>query len=296
MSEIAQFLNQSPTFFYTVVVILGLMVGSFLNVVVYRLPIMMKREWLCDCHEFLKSEGVGDVKIEVQQERFNLVVPRSRCPNCQKPISAIENIPLLSFLFLKGKCKHCQQSIAKRYPIIELVTGLLSCIVAVHFGFTWPCLFALIFTWSLIAASIIDFDHHLLPDNITMPLLWLGLILALYDVFISIEHALLGAIFGYLALWAVFWGFKFLTGKEGMGYGDFKLLAALGAWCGLMQLPLIVLVSSLLGAIVGISMIVFRGHQRSKPIPFGPYLAFAGWISLLFGDKIVSAYLQTLGI
>tara|TARA_R110002050_G_scaffold9504_1_gene32879 strand:- start:18772 stop:19641 length:870 start_codon:yes stop_codon:yes gene_type:complete len=281
-------LQTSPVWFVLVVSLLGLLVGSFLNVVIYRLPIMMENDWKAQYDELTNQSP------EVIAP-FTLSVPRSRCPHCNHAISAIENVPVISYLFLGGKCKQCKATISKRYPLIEALTGLLSGVVASHFGFDWTCLGALLLTWSLITLTFIDIDHQLLPDSITLPLLWLGIVFNLFTVYTDLSSSVIGAIAGYLALWLVFHGFKLVTGKEGMGYGDFKLLAALGAWFGWLILPSIILLSSLVGAIVGISLILFRQHERNIPIPFGPYLAAAGWIALVWGDEITYAYLSWTG-
>jgi len=282
-------LNNSAPFFLTVTIVVGLLVGSFLNVVIYRLPIMMKNDWQAQCDELMgKEPGLT--------ESFTLSVPRSRCPQCKHEITALENIPIMSYLILAGKCKQCKNPISVRYPLIEALTGLLSGIVAWHFGFDWACLGALLLTWSLIALTFIDIDHQLLPDSITLPLLWLGILFGLFSVFVDLQSSIIGAIAGYLSLWLVFHAFKLVTGKEGMGYGDFKLLAALGAWLGWSLLPSIILLSSLVGAIIGITLIVFRQHQRQIPIPFGPYLAAAGWIAMIWGETINNAYLNWIVI
>lgn len=274
--------------------VLGLLVGSFLNVVIYRLPKMMERDWHQQCREFLTNDG-GIATLPANnssQEPFNLMVPASRCPHCGHKIKPWENIPVVSYLFLRGKCSNCKASISVRYPLIELVTGLLSVAVIYYVGVNWNGLAALIFTWSLIALTMIDFDTYLLPDDITLPLLWLGLIANSFGAFTDLPSALWGAVAGYLALWSVYKVFKLLTGKEGMGYGDFKLLAALGAWMGWQMLPQIILLSSLVGAVIGISMIVIRGRDKNIPIPFGPYLAIAGWIAFVWGDTINQSYLK----
>jgi leader peptidase (prepilin peptidase)/N-methyltransferase len=274
--------------------VLGLLVGSFLNVVIYRLPKMMERDWQQQCRDFLTNDG--DIATlptsDSKQEPFNLMVPVSRCPHCGHKIKPWENIPIVSYLCLRGKCSNCKANISVRYPIIELVTGLLSAAVIYYVGINWNGLAALVFTWSLIALTIIDFDTYLLPDDITLPLLWLGLIANSFGAFTDLPSALWGAITGYLALWSVYKLFKLLTGKEGMGYGDFKLLAALGAWMGWQMLPQIILLSSLVGAVIGISMIVIRGRDKNIPIPFGPYLAIAGWIAFVWGDTINQSYLK----
>ncbi|MDQ2077729.1 A24 family peptidase [Marinimicrobium sp. ABcell2] len=267
--------------------ILGLLVGSFLNVVIYRVPKMLEREWHEQCCELLEQEPKTG-----SDKPFNLVVPNSTCPHCGHGIKPWENIPIVSYLFLKGRCSACGASISARYPIIELVTGVLSFFVIYHFGANLTGLSVLVFTWALIALTMIDIDTQLLPDNITLPLLWLGLIVNSFGVFTSLTDALWGAVAGYLSLWSIYWLFKLLTGKEGMGFGDFKLLAALGAWMGWQMLPLIVLMSSFVGAAIGIGMILIRGRDRNIPIPFGPYLAIAGWLSLLWGDMLITQYLQ----
>jgi leader peptidase (prepilin peptidase)/N-methyltransferase len=277
-------MQSSPELFITLIVILGLLVGSFLNVVIYRLPIMMEREWTAQCDELNGNESK-------ELATFTLSKPRSRCPHCGHLISALENIPVISYLALGGKCKQCKASISARYPIIEAFTGLLSGIIAWQFGFDWACLGALLLTWSLIGLTFIDLDHQLLPDSITLPLVWLGISFNLFATYTDLQSSIIGAMAGYLSLWLVFHGFKLVTGKEGMGYGDFKLLAALGAWLGWALLPSIILLSSLVGAVVGISLIVFRRHQRDIPIPFGPYLAAAGWLALVWGTDINNAYL-----
>ncbi len=283
-SQIAHILESNPALFVAAVTVIGLFVGSFLNVVIHRLPIMMQRSWRSQCQELLELK-------QEPQETFNLNRPRSRCPHCGHMISALENIPVLSYLLQRGRCKHCREPISVRYPLIELFTALMTGITAWHFGFGWPALFAVLLTWALIAMSFIDIEHHLLPDDITLPFLWLGLGLSLFGIFTGMQEAIIGAIAGYLSLWLVYWAFKLLTGKEGMGYGDFKLFALFGAWLGWQSLPLVILLSSLVGAAIGIAMIVLRGRDRQLPIPFGPYLAAAGWIALLWGDAMIEAYL-----
>ncbi len=263
------------------------MVGSFLNVVIHRLPRMMELGWQQQCAELRGEEPLA-------HPPYNLLVPRSACPHCNHTISAWENIPVLSYLLLQGRCKGCGASISPRYPIIEAVSGILSAYAAWHFGFGWAAAGALLFIWALLALTAIDFDTQLLPDDITLPLLWTGLLLNLSGTYTSLPSAVLGAIFGYLALWAVYWLFKLVTGKEGMGYGDFKLLAALGAWLGWQMLPLIILLSSLVGAVVGIVLIVAAKHGRHIPIPFGPYLAGGGLIALFWGQTLTQSYLQLL--
>lgn len=284
-----ELLQATPTLFIAFVTFGGLLVGSFLNVVIYRLPIIMEREWRMQCDELNGNESKP-------MEAFTLSIPRSRCPHCSHEITALENIPVISYLILGGKCKQCKAAISKRYPLIEALTGLLSGIVAWQFGFDWTCAGGLLLTWSLIALTFIDVDHQLLPDSITLPLLWLGILFNLFAVYTDLQSSVIGAIAGYMTLWLVFHGFKLATGKEGMGYGDFKLLAALGAWLGWSFLPSIVLLSSLVGAVIGITLVVFRQHQRDIPIPFGPYLATAGWIALVWGEAINTAYLNWTGI
>ncbi|MES9899043.1 MAG: A24 family peptidase [Sedimenticola sp.] len=288
--DLLQLLQQNDILFISFVTLTGLMVGSFLNVVAYRLPLMMEREWKSQCHEILELPAAEEAPS------FTLSRPRSACPKCNHPISAWENIPVISYLMLRGRCSACNTAISPRYPIVELTTGLLSLIVAWHFGFSWQCAAALPLTWALTALTLIDFDHQLLPDSIVIPGLWGGLIISLFAVFSDTTSAIIGATVGYLSLWTVFQLFKLLTGKEGMGYGDFKLFSLFGAWLGWQYLIQILLLSSVVGALVGISLILFRGRDRAIPIPFGPYLATAGWISLLWGDEINNAYLQWAGL
>lgn len=273
-----------PAVFALAAGLLGLMVGSFLNVVIHRLPIMMERDWALQCAE-LRGETPPAF------EPLTLAKPRSRCPQCGHAITALENIPIISWLLLKGRCKGCAAAISPRYPLIEALTGLLFGLAAWHFGFSAAGLGALVLVAALIALTGIDFDTQLLPDDITLPLLWIGLALNAFNVYTDLKSAVIGAIAGYLALWTVYWGFKLTTGKEGMGYGDFKLLAALGAWLGWQMLPLTILLSSLVGAAVGIGLMVFARHNRNVPIPFGPYLAAAGIIALIWGKPLTRAYL-----
>ncbi|NIP73413.1 MAG: prepilin peptidase [Gammaproteobacteria bacterium] len=284
-------LQQSPIALAAAAFVFGLLVGSFLNVVIHRLPLMLERQWHAQCRELLEQNTAAEA-----DEPFNLVVPRSRCPQCGHKISALENVPILSYLFLRGRCAGCGAPISPRYPIVELVTGLLSGIVAWHLGFSPETAAALVLTWTLIALSVIDLDHQILPDAITLPVLWLGLALSLGAVFADPRDSIIGALSGYLALWAVFWVFKWATGKEGMGYGDFKLLGMLGAWMGWQLLPLVVILSSLVGAVTGIGLIALQGRDHRVPIPFGPFLAAAGWIALLWGSEITQAYLRWSGI
>ncbi len=287
-SNLVVLFEQFPAIYLVSIFVLGLCVGSFLNVVIYRLPIMMQIEWRHDCLEFLE-QSPGDA-----QEKFNLVFPRSRCGVCGHPISALENIPLLSYILLRGKCAACKTPISMQYPMVELFTAIVSLVVGWQFGVSHQALAGLVFSWCLIAASGIDIGHKLLPDSITLPLLWLGILLSLFNVFVDLETSVIGAIAGYLSLWSVFILFKLITGKEGMGHGDFKLLAMLGAWCGWKMLFVIVLTSSLVGAIVGITMILLKKTERSTQIPFGPYLAAAGWISLLWGPQLLQFYFEIL--
>ena len=285
--EALQLLESSRLFLALATGALGLVVGSFLNVVIYRLPVMMERTWARECRELNGDKGGTD-----EQPRFNLLTPASRCPQCNHRIKATENIPVISYLFLRGRCANCGTPISKRYPIIEVVTALLSVITALHFGYSVQALAALVFTWALIPLFLIDFDHQLLPDSITLPLLWAGLWLSLFNVFVDSHNSIIGAMAGYLSLWFIFHAFKLLTGKEGMGYGDFKLLAAIGAWTGWLSLPVVILFSSVVGAVIGITLILFKGRDHTQPMPFGPFLAAAGWMTLLWGNDIISLYLQ----
>ncbi len=279
-----QQLLADPAAFAIVAGILGLMIGSFLNVVIHRLPTIMERDWAAQCAE-LRGESPPVF------EPLSLAQPRSRCPHCAHPISAMENIPLLSWLVLRGKCKGCSAPISPRYPLVEAITGILFAYSAWRFGFGIAGIGALCFIGALIALTGIDFDTQLLPDDITLPLLWLGLLLNAFNTFTDLKSAVIGAVAGYLTLWSVYWGFKLATGKEGMGFGDFKLLAALGAWLGWQMLPLTILLSSFVGALIGLSLIVFARQGRNVPIPFGPYLAIAGVIALFWGKSLTLAYL-----
>ncbi|MES2820530.1 MAG: A24 family peptidase [Pseudomonadota bacterium] len=283
------FLASHVLAFVLCALLLGLLIGSFLNVVVYRLPKMLQRDWQDQAREILELPAAAE------GETFNLLLPNSRCPHCSHEIRPWENLPVISYLALRGKCSSCKAPISKRYPLVELACGLLSAYVAWHFGFTWQAGAMLVLTWGLLAMSLIDADHQLLPDALVLPLLWLGLIVNGFGLFTSLETALWGAIFGYLSLWSVYWLFKLITGKEGMGFGDFKLLAMLGAWGGWQILPLTILLSSLVGAVLGLLMLRLRNAETSTPIPFGPYLAIAGWIALLWGDTITANYLQIAG-
>lgn len=286
--ELLSLVQASTSAFAVVASLFGLIVGSFLNVVIHRMPIMLVRRWRQDCEEL-----GGKVPTEqAAREQFNLVTPRSRCPHCGHLITALENIPLLSYLWLRGRCSACRKPIGVRYPFVEILSALLSGSVAWHFGFGPAGLTAIALTWMLIALAFIDIDHQLLPDVMVLPFLWAGLLLNMFDVFTNLQTAVIGAIAGYLSLWLVFHLFRLITGKEGMGYGDFKLFALFGAWLGWQSLPLIILLSSFIGAAIGIGLIVFRGRDRAQPLPFGPYLAAAGWVALLWGDDIMARYLQ----
>ncbi|MGH8376294.1 MAG: prepilin peptidase, partial [Pseudomonas sp.] len=265
-------------------------VGSFLNVVIWRLPKMLERDWREQAHDILGLPG------ETPLPTYNLLLPHSQCPHCGHRIRAWENIPLLSYVFLRGRCSACATAISPRYPLTELACGLLSAFVAWHFGFGWPAGLMLVLSWGLLAMSLIDADHQILPDVLVLPLIWLGLIVNSFSLFVSLHDALWGAIAGYTVLWSMFWLFKLITGKEGMGYGDFKLLAMLGAWGGWQILPLTILLSSLVGAIIGLMMLRLRNAKTSTPIPFGPYLAIAGWIALLWGGQITDLYWQFVGL
>jgi len=273
-------LAQIKALWYPTIFVLGAVIGSFLNVVILRLPAMMQQTWRSDCEVFLEIEP------SEKTESLTLSKPASHCPSCKTPIKPWHNIPIVSWLALRGKCNSCGTRISGRYPLVELATALLSLAVATQFEFGAALGLALIATWALIALTVIDADHQLLPDDITLPLLWLGLIANALGVFTDLESALWGAVFGYGSLWSVYWAFKLTTGKEGMGYGDFKLLAALGAWLGWQALPMIILMSSLVGAIIGLAMMALAKLGRGQPMPFGPYLAIAGWLSLVFGDTI----------
>jgi leader peptidase (prepilin peptidase)/N-methyltransferase len=288
------------------VFVLGLVIGSFLNVVIYRLPIMLERDWQAQAAELLTSDQKTASTSALPQpapERLTLSTPRSACPACKAPIKAWQNIPVASWLLLRGRCASCNTKISARYPLVELATAVLSAWVAWHFGFGAPAACGLLVTWSLIALTGIDIDHQLLPDGITLPLLWAGLLAAVIvgpiagnPIPVSSRDAIIGAVSGYVSLWLVFHTFRLITGKEGMGYGDFKLFAALGAWLGWKLLPLVILLSAATGALLGILMIVLRGRDRSAPMPFGPYLAAAGWIAMMYGDELVSGYLRVSGL
>jgi leader peptidase (prepilin peptidase)/N-methyltransferase len=324
MVSVIDLLSSSPAFFVGTCLIFGLLVGSFLNVVIYRVPVMLERQWREQCEEIAASDAASSAATGVPEpgaaasnanpsptkpdfavplpakakEPFNLVVPRSACQSCKAPITALQNIPVLSYLFLKGRCANCGARISARYPVIETLTGILSAAVAWKFGFGWPALAGLVLTWFLVALTFIDVDHQLLPDNLTLPLLWIGLLLSLWGpqgggapIPVDMRSSIIGAIAGYLSLWSVYHLFRLLTGKEGMGYGDFKLFAALGAWLGWKMLLPIILIAAVVGAVVGIAMLAMRGQNRSTPIAFGPFLAAAGWLMLMFGQELVMGYL-----
>ncbi|HOY86891.1 MAG: A24 family peptidase [Methylotenera sp.] len=285
LSEISTLLAQNSTLFITISVIFGLLVGSFLNVVIYRMPKIMEREWHNNC---LELQG-----LEIpEQPKFSISKPRSACPHCGHKITALENIPVISYLFLRGKCSSCQAKISPRYPLIEALTGLLIGLVSWKFGYSSLTLFAWLFTFALIALTFIDFDTQLLPDDITLPLLWLGLFVNLNSGFTDLKSAVIGAIAGYLILWSIYWVFKLVTGKEGMGYGDFKLLAAIGAWFGWQLLPAVILLSSIVGVIIGVGLIIYAKRGREVPMPFGPFLALGGIAALFYGQQLAGYYLH----
>ena len=283
------FFQQFPTAFYLFVIIFSLIIGSFLNVVIYRLPKMMHNNWYLECREFLADE-VKDIPA-TKIAPLSLSKPDSTCPKCQHKIRFYENIPVISWLFLKGKCSQCKSSISMRYPLVEATTALLSFVIATQYGVSLETLLLLLLTWGLVCLTLIDFDHMLLPDQIVMPLLWLGLLVNINGTFVSLSDAVIGAAVGYMSLFSVFWLFKLLTGKEGMGFGDFKLFALFGAWLGWQLLPILILMASVVGAVIGISLMLFKIHKREQAIPFGPYLAIAGWVTLLWGEGIWSWYL-----
>ena len=310
--SLGDFFGTFPIAWIVLIFVVGLLVGSFLNVVIHRVPIMLEREWRSQAEQLLSEQPAADgtsslpsalnPQPSASSPKYNLVVPRSACPKCGAMITAMQNIPVFSWLFLRGKCANCANPISVRYPIVELITAVLSALVAWKFGVHWYTAAALFFTWMLIAMSGIDFDTTLLPDNMTLPLLWVGLLLSVIGTDtalglpVDMQSSIIGAVAGYLSLWSVYHVFKLVTGKEGMGYGDFKLLGALGAWLGWQSLPLIILLSAFVGAVVGITLIVVRGRDRNIPIPFGPYLAAAGWIALMWGDQLIGSYLRASGI
>ena len=289
LENIISVFESTPWLFYLAVLLFGLSVGSFLNVVAYRLPLMMERDWKLECHQFLELDKP---ELEPRLESMNLATPASACPNCGHKLHFWENIPVLGYIFLRGKCSSCATKISIQYPLIEFITGLASITVAYQFGVSLQTLFALIFTWVLIALTLIDLKKQLLPDSMTLPLLWLGILLSFFELYTDLSSSVIGAMAGYLILWSVYHLFKLLTKKEGMGYGDFKLLAAMCAWTGYTYLPQMILVSSVVGSIAGISMLLIGKAKQQQPIPFGPYLAVAGWIALLWGEAINNAYLN----
>ncbi|MEW6727770.1 MAG: A24 family peptidase [Pseudomonadota bacterium] len=286
MDALLHALETSPVLLYTSLAVLGLMVGSFLNVVILRLPKMLEARWKAECQEFL-----GQPVDEAGGQRFNLAIPASHCPSCGHALRWWENLPLISYLLLRGRCAHCKTRISPQYPLVEAAAAGLAVLTASQLPFGWPLLLALVFVWVLLALTVIDLNTMLLPDQLTLPLLWLGLLLNVGGLFASLPDAVIGAAAGYLALWAVYHGFRLLTGKEGMGYGDFKLLGALGAWMGWQALPGVILLSSLVGAVIGIGLMLLRGRDKNTPIPFGPYLAIAGLIWFFWGDAITALYL-----
>jgi len=294
--SVIELLASSPAMFIATWLILGLVVGSFLNVVIYRLPIMLERQWREQCAEVTGAAAAATVPATLP-ERFNLVIPRSSCPSCRAPIGALQNVPLLSWVLLRGRCARCEAPISVRYPLVEALTGILFSLVAWRFGFGWPALAGVALTAFLIALMFIDIDRQLLPDSLTLPLMWLGLLLSLLGpqpgspVPVDVRSSLIGSIAGYLSLWSVYHLFRLVTGKEGMGYGDFKLFAALGAWLGWQMLFATILIAASVGAIVGLTLIAIRRHHRAAPIPFGPFLAAAGWLMLMWGQPLVSSYL-----
>ena len=293
MTDFITLMNHSPVFFYGITFVFSLMIGSFLNVVIFRLPKMLEQGWKRECREFLADEVIKPTNASDDQT-ITLSTPSSTCPSCQHKIRFYENIPLISWLFLRGKCSQCQSKISLRYPLVELATAILSVVIAANFGVTFTTLMLLVLTWGLICLTLIDYDHMLLPDQITLPLLWLGLLVNINGAIVPLSDAVIGAVAGYMSLFSVFWLFKLVTGKEGMGHGDFKLVAVFGAWIGWQLLPLLILMASAVGAIIGISLMVFKNHQREQAIPFGPYLAIAGWITLIWGNGIWSWYLSYL--
>ena len=304
LTELAALYAGRPEWFTGTIFVLGLVIGSFLNVVIYRLPIILEREWRAQAAELLpESGGEAAAPTEDQPAPLTLSFPRSACPTCHAAIPAWQNIPVLSWLVLRGRCAACGSKISARYPVVELSCAVLSAWVAWHFGFGVPVAGALILTWSLLALTVIDMDHQLLPDAITLPLLWLGLLAAVIvgageqlALPVSPSDAIIGATVGYVSLWLVFQSFKWVTGKEGMGYGDFKLFAALGAWLGWKLLPLIIMLSAATGAVLGILMIVIRGRDRAMPMPFGPFLAAAGWLAMMYGNPLIDGYLRLSGL
>jgi len=299
IESFATIADQYPLIFYTLIAIGSLCIGSFLNVVIIRLPIMMENQWqdhLREIKQDKSSNNSSEGRREKSEKPFNIAIPRSHCHHCGHRLTIGENLPVISYILLRGKCSACNKHISLRYPIVELITGIVSIFIVWYFGLTLQAASALVLTWALMALSLIDYDTQLLPDSITLPLLWLGLIVNISATFTPLNSAVLGAIMGYLSLWFIFHIFKHFTGKEGLGYGDFKLLAALGAWLGWQQLAIIIFLSSFVGAIIGIVLIFMGKQAANKPIPFGPYLALAGWTSLLWGEKIIDSYLHMAGL
>jgi leader peptidase (prepilin peptidase)/N-methyltransferase len=305
LNDLAALYTDNVAVFAGSVFLLGLVVGSFLNVVAYRLPIMLERDWRSQAAELLTSDPSSTLPASTAQttDRFSLSTPRSACPACKAPIKAWQNVPVVSWLLLRGRCASCKSKISIRYPLVELTTGLLSAWVAWHFGFGAPAACGLLITWALIALTGIDIDHQLLPDGITLPLMWAGLLAAAIvspiagsSIPVSARDAIIGAASGYVSLWLVFHAYRLITGKIGMGHGDFKLFAALGAWLGWKLLPVVLLLSATTGAVLGILLIVLRGRDRAAPLPFGPYLAAAGWIAMMYGNVMLDGYLRVSGL
>lgn len=300
MNNIIAALEHYPDILIITTFIFGLLVGSFLNVVIFRYPMMLFRDWESMAKDILKERHFAitppKVPVDTPPKKFNLITPRSTCPKCGHKITALENIPLISYLFLKGKCKSCQAPLALRYPLVELLTGITFALCAQHFGYGLPLLFALLITAYFIALSFIDSDHQILPDTMTLPLVWLGLLLAVSNTYLPLEQAVIGAAGGYLILWAIYWLFKLLTGKEGMGYGDFKLLAAIGALVGWQKLPIVIILSAGVGAIIGGGLLLIQKKGAQTKIPFGPYLAIAGWVTFLWGDMLLNRHLLFAGL
>lgn len=291
MDWIVELSKNFPWLYYGYIFIIGLMVGSFLNVVIYRLPIMLEKGFKRDYLEYFEPSSPA---LQEEQEKFNLLIPRSRCPKCGHMITAIENIPVISWLFLRGKCRQCKQPISIRYPSVELLTAILTVIPAFFFKPSVALFGAIVLVWALVALSFIDFDKMLLPDEITFPILWLGIAINCYGGFVDLKESVIGAMVGYLSLWTVFWIFKIVTGKEGMGYGDFKLMAIFGAWFGYKILPATVIISACVGLVIGLVWMFAKNKGESKPFPFGPYIAIAGYIVMLYGNSINSWYLKSV--
>ncbi len=287
--------NQYPNFFYSTVIVFSLIIGSFLNVVIYRLPKILEQGWRKECRLFLADEIKQKQQKAAKQEAIiSLAKPNSTCPHCGHKIRFYENIPIISWLFLRGKCSQCQHKISIRYPLVEAITAIVGFLVAQHFGLSITTFWVLLLSYALICLTLIDYDHMILPDQITLPFLWLGLLININGLIVPLEDAVIGAAIGYSSLFSIFWLFKLITGKEGMGYGDFKLFALFGAWIGWQLLAILILMASIVGAIIGIALMVFKNHQREQAIPFGPYLAIAGWITLMWGEQIWQSYLRLL--